>query len=120
MITKEEYVKYFGVDTAPKDFERLKSNSLSTLRAIMIENVPTKDNLIYKEFIKALMEQIYYYSINPELMEESGSGGYTLGSYSENASNNNSNNSKSITRVSPVAYDILLNCGLLHSGLGWC
>ncbi len=120
MITEKEYKAYLGADTAPKNLKRLENISLNTLRAIMIKNIPTKDSIIYKEFIKALIEQIYYYSINPELIEESSSSGYTLGSYSENASNNSSNNSKSITRVSPSSYDILLNCGLLYSGLGGC
>ena len=118
MITEEEYVSYLGVNTTPTNFERLEYLSINELRSIMVTNVPAKEDLIYNEFKKAIMEQINYFVENPGLIDSTGSSGYTLGSYSEGSSNQNNDNSKSINRISPVAHDILLNCGLLTCGLG--
>lgn len=120
MITKEEYQKYLGVDTAPSNLERLEYISLNELKSIMVQNIPVSTDLCYKDFKKVLMEQMNYFVENPELIKSAGTSGYTLGSYSENSSNQNNDNSKSINRISPVAYDILLNCGLLACGLGRC
>ena len=119
MITEEEYKEYFGV-TAPKDLKRLEMLSLHTFKAIMVMNIPKKDSIHYEHFKNALMEQINFFNMNNDLINGSVSGGYTLGSYSEGSSNNSENISKSINRVSPVAYDILLSHGLLYSGLGGC
>lgn len=119
MITQEEYSKYIGGTTAPSNFQRLEYLALKELKSIMIDNIPSKEDLIYNEFLKALMEQIYYLDINYDLISSAGSGSYTLGSYSENSSNQNET-SKSIKRISPVAHDILLDCGLLYSGLRRC
>lgn len=117
LITKEQYKSYIGVNTAPSNLERLEYLAINELKSIMVNNIPNKDNLIYKDFLKALMEQINYFDINSNLIDSSSSGSYTLGSYSEGGSNEK-DNSKSINRISPVAHDILLNCGLLYSGLG--
>lgn len=117
MITEKEYKTYFGVDTAPTNLVRLEVIALNSFNAIMVLNVPSKDGIIYEDFKKALMEQINYFCENPELIESSGTGGFSLGSYSESSSNNSQNNSKTINRVSPVSYDILLTCGLLYSGI---
>jgi len=119
MVNETEYKEYFGVDTAPTNFERLEYLSINELKSIMVGNIPVKDDLIYEEFRKAIMEQIHFFELNSDLIDSSVSAGYTLGSYSEGSSNQN-NNSKSINRVSPVAHDILLNCGLLYCGLGRC
>lgn len=116
MLKKDEYREYFGVSTAPCNFERLEYLALNELKSIMIGNIPTSNDLVYNDFKKALMEQINYLDLNSDLIDSAGSGGYTLGSYSE-GSFNQSGTSKSINRISPVAYDILLNCGLLYSGL---
>lgn len=118
MITEEAYKKYFDVSIAPSNFSRLENIALQELRAIMIMNAPTIDEeYIYKEFLRALMEQMNYFDVNSELIDESSSSGYTLGSFSEGSSNNKENVSKSITRISPISYDILLNCGLLNNSL---
>ncbi len=116
MITQGEYQEYIGVSTAPSNLQRLEYLARNELKSIMVDNIPTVDDLVYKDFKKALMEQINYFDMNSDLIDSSGSSGYTLGSYSEGSSNQSESN-KSITRISPVAYDILLNCGLLYSGL---
>ena len=116
MIKEEEYVKYLGVNTAPSNLKRLEYLALNELKSIIVENIPTSDNLIYNDFKKALMEQINYFDMNSDLIDSNGSGSYTLGSYSEGGSNQTEIN-KSINRISPVAYDILLNCGLLYPGI---
>lgn len=118
MITQKEYIAYFGANTAPDNLSRLEFISLNELKSIMIQNIPVETELVYKDFKKALMEQMNYFVENPELIDSAGTGGYTLGSYSENSSNQDKDNSKSINRISPVAHDILLNCGLLYCGLG--
>ena len=116
MISQSEYITYFGVDTTPSNFQRLETVAISELRSIMTQNIPTKDDLVYKEFIKALMEEMNYLDMNSDLINSGSAGGYTLGSYHEGSNQNN--NSQSINRVSPVAYDILLTAGLLYPGLG--
>ncbi len=118
MITKEKYKSYFGVDTAPTNLERLEYLSINILRSVMTANILQKKDLIDKEFQKAIMEQIHYLDLNDDLIDYAGTGSYTLGSYSEGISNQNNDNSKSLNLISPVAHDILLNCGLLYCGLG--
>ena len=116
MITQGEYQEYIGVSTAPSNLKRLEYLALNELKSIMVENIPTINDLVYNDFKKALMEQINYFDSNPDLIDSTGSSGYTLGSYSEGSSNKGESN-KSIGRISPAAYDILLNCGLLYSVL---
>ena len=116
MIIEREYQEYLGVSTAPTNFKRLEYLALNDLKSIMVGNIPNSNDFVYEDFLKALMEQINYLEINSDLIDGAGSSGYTLGSYSESGSNQK-DNSKSINRISPVAYDILLNCGLLYSGL---
>ena len=120
MITETEYKEYFGVNATPSNFDRLVYLSIQELRSIIVKNVPTSDDLVYSEFQKAIMEQINYFDINGDLLTESKSKGARLGSYQEGSSENNDSNSKSINRISPMAYDILLNAGLLYPGLGGC
>lgn len=119
MINKIEYQEYIGVNTTPSNFSRLEYLAINELKSIIVGNIPISTDLIYNDFKKAVMEQINYFDINSDLIDSNGNGGYTLGSYSENNSSQN-DNSKSIDRISPVAYDILLNIGLLYSGLGGC
>ena len=118
MITEEEYEEYFGVNTAPSNFSRLEFLSLNTIKSIITRPIPEKSCSCYENFKKAVLEQINYYDLNSDLITNAVSGGYTLGSYSESASE--SETSKSLDRLSPVAYEILLNCGLLQSQLGGC
>lgn len=118
MITEQDYKDYFGVDTAPSNFFRLEFLSLNTIKSIITKPVPKETCSCYEDFKKALMEQIYYYDLNSDLLYSTKTGGYTLGSYSESTSE--SETSKSMDRLSPITYEILLNCGLLESQLGGC
>ena len=117
MVTKEEYEKYFG-QSAPSNFSRLEFLSMNTIKSIIIKPVPTNTCPCDQDFKKAVMEQINYYDLNSDLLDSTKTSGYTLGSYSESASE--SETSKSIDRLSPMAYEILLNCDLLQSQLGGC
>ena len=120
MVTEEDYEKYFG-QPAPSNLSRLESISLSTIKSVITKPIPKETCSCFKEFQKALLEQIEFYEENPDLITSTSttSSGYTLGSYSESASNKNET-SKSIERLSPITYDKLLNCGLLQSQLGGC
>lgn len=116
MIKEQEYCVYFGANTVPADFKRLEKIAINELRSLMIENVPQKGDFTFESFKQAVIEEINYLNLNDDLINYAESGGYTLGSYKEDASNQNKN--KNI--ISPVAYNILLNCGLLYTGLGGC
>ena len=118
MVTKEEYEEYFG-QSAPSNFSRLEFISLNTIKSIIIKPIPNIFCPCYEDFKKAVMEQINYYVLNSDLITSSSSGSYTLGSYSEGGTSE-IKTSQSISRLSPVAYEILLNCGLLESQLGGC
>lgn len=118
MITEEEYKEYFGVDTAPSNLVRLEFVSLNTIKSLITRPIPSESCSCYDDFKKAVMEQINYYDLNSDLLNSSKTSGYSLGSYSEDASENETSNS--IDRLSPIAYEILLNCGLLQSSLGGC
>lgn len=117
-ITNEEYKKYLGVD-APLNFERLLFLSIKTLDNVMINGRPSADSLCYEDYKKALMEQINYFDENPSLLVNESSEGHTLGKYSESGNDGGKTN-ESIKRLSPMAYDILLACGLAYQGLGGC
>lgn len=117
MISESDYKKYFGVDTAPSNFKRLEKVAINNLKAVMIVNVPNDTDDVYEDFCDAIKEQIYFLDMNSDLINGASSGGYTLGSYSENNPSKETKNAETINRISPVAYDILLNCGLLYSGL---
>ena len=119
MVTEQDYKNYFGVDTAPSNFSRLQFISLNTIKSIITKPVPKETCPCYEDFKKAILEQINFYEFNSDLIDTTNSGSYTLGSYSEGGSNSNET-SKSINRLSPVAYEILLNCGLLQSQIGGC
>ena len=116
MITKEEYKNYFGVDTAPSNFDRLAFISEQTLLSIITKGM-TIDDTCYANFKKAILEQIRYFEYNPELIEVASSiGGASLGKFSEGSSEKRKTN-ETIELISPVAYNILLNCGLLYAGI---
>ena len=119
MITEQDYKNYFGVDTAPSNFSRLEFLSLNTIKSIITKPIPNILCPCYDDFKKAIMEQINYYDLNSDLITSSPSGSYTLGSYSEGGTSE-IKISQSISRLSPVAYEIILNCGLLQSQLGGC
>lgn len=118
MVTKEEYEEYFG-QSAPSNFSRLEFISLNTIKSIITRPVPTEKCLCYEWFKKAVLEQVKFYEFNSDLITDSSSGGYTLGSYSEGGTDTN-DTSNSMSRLSPATYEILLNCGLLQSQLGGC
>ena len=118
MITKEDYEEYFG-ETAPSNFSRLEFISLNTIKSVITRPVPKEACPCYEDFKKAILEQIKFYDFNSDLITDSSSGSYTLGSYSEGGSSSN-DSSNSMSRISPAAYEILLNCGLLQSQLGGC
>lgn len=117
MITKEDYINYFGVEDAPKNIKRLELMALNELKAIMVNNIPQKDDLNYLNFKYALLEEIEYLNINEHLISSNGSGNYTLGSYSESSSNEVNKTNETISRISPISYDMLLNSGLLYCGI---
>lgn len=119
MVTAIEYQKYLGVHTTPSNLERLEYLAIKELKSIMVKNIPSSKDAIYNDFKKAVMEQMNYFDLNSDLIDGSSSSGYTLGSYSESGSSQK-DNSKSIDRISPMAYDILYDIGLLYSGLGGC
>ena len=58
MITKEDYINYFGVEDAPKNIKRLELMALNELKAIMINNIPQNDDLNYLNFKYALLSLI--------------------------------------------------------------
>lgn len=118
MITKEEYQEYLGIE-APSNFDRLLYLSKMELSAIIVNGLPSESDLCYEDFKKALMEQINYFYENSDLLTNDNAGSYSLGKYSESGSESTANE-ESIKRLSPMAYNILLACGLLYQGLGGC
>ena len=47
MITQEQYSEYIG-GTAPSNFERLEYIALNELKALMVCDIPTKEDLMEK------------------------------------------------------------------------
>jgi hypothetical protein len=124
MITETQYIEYFGVDTAPTSFIRLEFLSLQLIKNIITSDIPTapigeETSEDYTNFTYALMEQMYFFDNNSDLMEDVLSYGnsYSLGKFSENASQVKVNTNDTLKRLSPNTYQILLNLGLLYSGL---
>ena len=116
MITEEEYKNYFGVDTAPSNFDRLSFIAEQTLLSIITKGI-TNDDTCYANLKKAILEQIRYFELNPELIEvASSNSGASLGKFSEGSSEKRKTN-ETIELISPIAYSILLNCGLLYAGI---
>lgn len=116
MITEEEYKNYFGVDTAPSNFNRLSFIAEQTLLSIITKGITT-DNPCYSNLKKAILEQVKYFELNPELIDVASSiSGASLGKFSEGSSEKRKSN-ETIELISPIAYSILLNCGLLYAGI---
>jgi hypothetical protein len=116
MITEQEYKEYFGVTTAPTNFTRLLFITEQTILSIITKGISTVDDC-YDDFKKAIMEQMKYFELNPELLEVANSGGgASLGKFSE-GSKDKVKSSETIEIISPITYNILLNCGLLYPGL---
>lgn len=113
MITVADYKSYFGVETAPSNLVRLDYLALEELKNILTKDIPLEDDDIYEDFLKALMEQIKFFYDNDDMLTIGGSG-YSLGKFSEGS---NASAKYNQSRISPMAYAILLNAGLLYSGL---
>ena len=116
MINENDYKEYFGASTAPANFDRLAFISEQTLLSIITKGITT-DDTCYENFKKAILEQVKYFELNPELIDVASSvGGASLGKFSEGSSEKRKSN-ETIELISPVAYNILLNCGLLYAGI---
>lgn len=121
MITRDEYLEYLEVSSSPFQFKRLESISLTTIKSIMTSPIPDKTDVRFKGFKEAVIEQMYYYDLNPDLIDRQSGENYTLGSYSTSSSSDGKNDSeKSLSRIAPLAYEKLLNYGLIQSQLGGC
>lgn len=119
MITEKMYESYFGVGTAPTNFVRLSFLALEEIKSILTDEIPydEEDTDIYvTEFLYAWFEEIKYLDDNSNLIDSNGSGA-SLGKYSEgNGVSIKTNDS----RISPMTYKILLNLGLVCSGIEVC
>ena len=115
MITEAAYKTYFGVSTAPTNLKRLEFISLEEIKSIMTCDIPTSTDDNYDTFIKALMEQINYFDVNPELLIYLTTGGASLGKFNEGTNQENRKSKDQI--ISPLTYKILLNLSYLKSGM---
>jgi hypothetical protein len=109
---EELYLEYFGVDTAPSNFERLEYLATIELKSI-INRTPDEEEDIYEDYQKAIVEQINFFYENDDLLS-TGSDGASLGKYKEGSSSEKSSQG---SRISPMSYKILLDIGLLYSGV---
>jgi hypothetical protein len=110
----EDYKEYFGVDTAPTNFDRLLFIAGEQFKNVITQPIPTVDDACFENYNKALFEQINYLDENPELLSFSGNGN-TLGKFKEGTSQ--AQMKINDNRLSPTAYSILLNCNLLYVGV---
>src|SRR5574344_601621 len=115
MITADDYKDYFGVSTAPTNLTRLEFISLEEIKSIMTCDIPTSTDTNYNTFLKALMEQINYFDVNPELLIYLTTGGASLGKFNEGTNQENRKSKDQI--ISPLTYKILLNLSYLKSGI---
>ena len=115
MITADDYKDYFGVSTAPTNLTRLEFLALEEIKSIMTCNIPASTDTNYDTFLKALMEQINYFDINPELLIYLTTGGASLGKFNEGTNQENRKSKDQI--ISPLTYKILLNLSYLQSGM---
>lgn len=116
MITEAAYKTYFGVSTAPSNLTRLDFLALEEIKSIMTCDIPLSTDDKYATFLKALMEQINYFDLNKEILEYATSGGNSLGKFSEGSSTSN-NGMANQSRISPLAYKILLNLDYVYVGM---
>lgn len=115
MITADDYKDYFGVSTAPTNLDRLEFISLEEIKSIMTCDIPESTDDNYDTFLKALMEQINYFDVNPELLIYLTTGGASLGKFNEGTNQENRKSKDQI--ISPLTYKILLNLGYLYAGM---
>src|SRR5574344_3081534 len=115
MITADDYKDYFGVSTAPTNLTRLEFLALEEIKSIMACDIPASTDDNYDTFLKALMEQINYFDLNNDLISYSELGGASLGKFNEGSAIDNTMANK--TKISPMAYKILLNLGYLYAGV---
>jgi len=115
MITETAYKTYFGVSTAPTNLDRLEFISLEEIKSIMTCDIPESTDDNYDTFLKALMEQINYFDVNPELLIYLTTGGASLGKFNEGTNQENRKSKDQI--ISPLTYKILLDLGYLYAGM---
>ena len=115
MITANDYKTYFGVSTAPTNLTRLEFISLEEIKSIMTCDIPLSTDDNYDTFLNALMEQINYFDVNPELLIYLTTGGASLGKFNEGTNQENRKSKDQI--ISPLTYKILLNLNYLYSGV---
>jgi len=115
MITADDYKDYFGVSTAPINLTRLEFISLEEIKSIMTCDIPASTDDNYDKFLKALMEQINYFDVNPELLIYLTTGGASLGKFNEGTNQENRKSKDQI--ISPLTYKILLNLDYLYAGM---
>lgn len=115
MITELAYKTYFGVSTAPTNLERLEFISLEEIKSIMTCDIPASTDDNYDTFLKALMEQINYFDVNPELLIYLTTGGASLGKFNEGTNQENRKSKDQI--ISPLTYKILINLSYLQTGM---
>lgn len=112
---KEAYAEYFG-EPAPSNFERLLYLAEQEIKIYVLNPPLVMVEEEITDYGKALLEQVKYFELNNDLLDSAGSG-FSLGKYREG----NSNVMASDNRLSPMTYKILLNLGLLYSGIdGGC
>lgn len=119
MITEQMYESYIGVGTAPTNFVRLSYLALEEIKSVITSDIPynSEDDTVYSDdFLNAWYEEIKYLDDNNDLIDGNGSGA-SLGKYNEGSSEKT--NSRD-SRISPMTYKILLNLGLLYSGIEVC
>lgn len=107
---EQEYKKYFGVITAPTNFTRLEYVAKMLLKTITTQTIDETDT----DYITAVVEQINYLDNNQSIIEEVSGGSISLGKYS--TSGNHIKTTQTVDRISPIAYNILLNMGYLYCG----
>ena len=119
MITADDYKDYFGVSTAPTNLTRLEFISLEEIKSIMTCDIPLSTDDNYDTFLKALMEQINYFDVNPELLIYLTTGGASLGKFNEgtNEGTNQENRKSKDQIISPLTYKILINLSYLQTGM---
>lgn len=110
----EKFANYFGVP-APQNIERLLYLAKQEILANVTGQIPDEEADNYNDYEKALLEQVKFFDENSDLLDSLGQG-FSLGKYREGESSVMLNGN----RLSPMTYKILLNMGLLYSGVDLC
>ena len=122
-ITTTEYENYFGVGTAPSDFDLKQSRAIALFQVLV--NFPSKaeyDDLdtFYQDYVTyAICEQIKYYGEFDSAYEgiDNYAEDVTIGKYSESRpSDKSTSNSNLSNRISPNAWHYLLASGYAYAG----